>query len=107
MTHTRPQVVLLEVDRRLFEQLALVPSCAGDHLPDVYHSCLLALAAQAAAAAAAARAGQQSLRSQHGGSALQLPPQPQQPQQPLLPEVQLASTVADASRRGGPVTPSG
>jgi hypothetical protein len=36
-------VCLLEADRELFLQLYLVPSCAGDHIPDAYYAALTRL----------------------------------------------------------------
>jgi hypothetical protein len=41
--------VLVEADRTRFEQLALVTSCAGDHLPDTYYQALQQLYAAAIA----------------------------------------------------------
>ena len=54
---SKQQVVLVEVDRRLFEQLSLVPSCAGDHIPDVYYGALRALHAEACLQAGKSNAG--------------------------------------------------
>ena len=41
----RRRICLVDAERSAFELLALVPSCATDHMPDTYHSVLLALEA--------------------------------------------------------------
>jgi hypothetical protein len=66
---TGRRLVLVEADRTRFEQLALVTSCAGDHLPDTYYQALQQLYAAALAEDPSAAGRRQQQAEKGAGTA--------------------------------------